>query len=180
MKWYVVYTQHHHERSVSDRLRQKGYEAFLPLGAMWRQAKGGPRQVTTPLFARCVFVRCYLEMYTHLELITMPGVIRLLEDAEGQVMVVPEAEMRVLQQLSVAGVPLERAPYPPEGEPVSVVQGPFEGIAGVLRPGTPPTLLVPLPTLQASIGVGIGRTHVAPCAHTGAALPHACSPRSEG
>jgi transcription antitermination factor NusG len=162
MKWYVLYTRHHHERAVYDRLRQKGFEAFLPLAVIWRQAKGGLRQASIPLFPRHIFVRCYLEMYTHLELITMPGVIRLLEDAEGQIVAVPEAEMRVLQQLSGAGVPLAHAPYPAEGEGVHVVQGPLRGIRGVLLRGAPTTLLVPLPTLRAGVAIGIGQTQVAP------------------
>jgi transcription antitermination factor NusG len=101
-------------------------------------------------------------MYAHLELITMPGVIRLLEDAEGQIVAVPEAEMRVLQQLSGAGVPLAHAPYPAEGEGVHVVQGPLRGIRGVLLRGAPTTLLVPLPTLRAGVAIGIGQTQVAP------------------
>jgi transcription antitermination factor NusG len=180
MKWYIVYTRHHHERAVYERLRQKGIEAYLPWAMIWRQGKGGPRQATVPLFPRYIFVRCYLEMYTHLELITLPGVIRLVEDTQGQPLEAPEAEMRVLQQLSGAGVPLERGPYPPEGESVRVVQGPLQGILGVLRAGAPTTLLVPVPSLRASVAVSIGHTQVAPMADVWERRTSSSPPRAEG
>ncbi|MGH8055747.1 MAG: transcription termination/antitermination NusG family protein [Candidatus Entotheonellia bacterium] len=179
MKWYIVYTRHHHERAVYERLRQKGMEAYLPWAAIWRQGKGGPRQAMIPLFPRYIFVRCYLEMYTHLELITLPGVIRLLEDAQGQPLEVPEAEMRVLQQLSGAGVPLERGPYPSEGERVRVAQGTLQGIAGVLRAGAPATLLVPIPSLRASVAVAIGRARVVPFDDRGTDARQAASPQAD-
>jgi len=118
-------------------------------------------------------------MYTHLELITQPGVIRLLEDAQGQPLEVPEAEMRVLQQLSGAGVPLERGPYPPEGERVQVVQGALQGIVGVLRAGAPSTLLVSVPSLRASVAVTTGRTQVAPIADVWDRRTSSSPPRAE-
>ena len=155
MKWYVLYTRHSHERSVYDRLRQKGYEVYLPFVTVWRVVKGELRQATIPLFPRYVFVRVYLEMYAHLELFSISGVIRLVEDAEGQTVVVPKTEMRTLQQLSGSGIPLVQAPYPPEGEPVQVVQGALQGITGVLWQRTPTTLLVPIATLKMSVAVGI-------------------------
>jgi len=180
MKWYIVYTRHHHERAVYERLRQRGIEVYLPWAVIWRQGKGGPRQAMIPLFPRYIFVRCFLEMYTHLELITLPGVIRLLEDAQGQPLEVPEAEMRVLQQLSGAGVPLERGPYPPEGERVRVVQGTLHGVAGVLRVGAPSTLLVPVPSLRASVAVTIGLTRVVPWDDGGTDACQTASPKAEG
>lgn len=163
MKWYVVHTQYHHERAVSDRLRLRSYEVYLPLAPVWRQSKRGMRQITAPLFPGHVFVRCHLDMYYHLELITTQGVIRLPEDPEGQFLMIPEAGIRLLQQLCAAGLPLARAAYQCDGTWVRVVQGPLQGVSGILEGEVPATLFVPIATLQVSVGVCIDGAHMIPC-----------------
>lgn len=162
MSWYILYTRYYHERSVYKRLQQKGFEVYLPVTMISRPSKREVRQVPTPLFPRYVFVRCYLEMYAHLELITLPGVLRLLESTRGRFLEVPEDEMRLLQQLGGVESSLERAAYPLEGEWMQVVRGPWLGIVGVVCKGSPGTLFVPIPSLHASIAVNIGDAPVTP------------------
>jgi len=169
MKWYVLYTRHYHERAVYERLLNKGFQAYLPWTTVWRRAKKGKRQAAIPLFPRYVFVRCYLEMYAHLELISLPGVMRLVEDSQaaGELLVIPEDQMRLLRQLSDAGLALERVDYQTEGEYVEVVHGPLRGLTGILRPEPRVMLLVPLQALQICIAVEMSRTQVTPCIRGG-------------
>jgi transcriptional antiterminator RfaH len=165
MKWYVLYTRHYHERAVYERLLNRGFQAYLPWAMVWRQAKSGLRQVTTPLFPRYVFVRCYLEMYAHLELISLPGVMHLLEDTEGQLLVLPDEEMRLLRRLSEAGYTLERVSYQGQAESgaaVEVVHGQLAGLTGILRQEPRTAVVVPIHTLQTCIAVEIGRGQVMP------------------
>jgi transcriptional antiterminator RfaH len=163
MKWYVLYTRHHHERAVYKRLLDKGFQSYLPLAMVWRKPSRDLRKVATPLFPRHVFVRCYLEMYAHLELISIPGVMRILEDVQGGLLVLAEDEIRVLRKLCDSDFPIERAEYRLQGELVEVVQGQLRGISGVLRQETEAILLVPIPTLQASVAVEINRAQLMPC-----------------
>jgi transcription antitermination factor NusG len=134
---------------------------------VWRKSNRGLRKVATPLFPRHVFVRCYLEMYAHLELISMPGVMRILEDTLGRLLVVHEDEMRLLRKLCDSDVSLERTGYQPQGEHVEVVQGQLRGISGVVREETKTILLVPIHTLQTSVAVEINRAQLMPCADDG-------------
>jgi transcriptional antiterminator RfaH len=164
MKWYMLYTRHHHERAVHERLLTKGFQAYLPLTMVWRKSNRRPRKVTTPLFPRHVFVRCYLELYTHLALISISGVMRILEDAQGQLRVVPEEEMRLLRKLCDSELFLEPTGYQPQGQRVEVVQGHLRGISGVIRQEAKTTLLVPIHTLQTSVAVEIDRDHLLLCA----------------
>jgi transcription antitermination factor NusG len=83
MKWYVLFTRHQHERAVYCRLLERGFQSYLPSVVVWRESPSGPRKASTLLFPRYVFVRCYLEMYAHLELISIPGVIKILEASQG-------------------------------------------------------------------------------------------------
>jgi transcription antitermination factor NusG len=164
MKWYVLYTRHHHERAVHNRVLDKSFQSYLPFTMVWRNSNRGPRKMATPLFPRHVFVRCYLEMYAHLELISVPGVMRILEDTQGRLLVVPEDEIRLLRKLCDADICLERSGYQPQGNLVEVVQGQLRGISGVIREGTQSTLLVPIHTLQTSVVVEVNRAQLMPCA----------------
>jgi transcriptional antiterminator RfaH len=169
MKWYVLYTRHHHERAVYERLLDKGFQSYLPLAMVWRKSKRRLRKVASPLFPRYIFVRCYLEMYAHLELISIPGVMRILEDLQGQLVVVPEDEIWLLRKLCDANIDLEHTGYHPEGEFVEVVEGQLRGISGVFREESKTTLLVPIHTLQTSVAVEVNRAQVIPYADRGKA-----------
>ena len=163
MKWYILYTRHHHERAVHDRLVDKSFQAYLPLTMGWRKSKRSLRKVAAPLFPRHVFVRCYLDLYAHLELISIPGVMRLLEDGQGQLRVVPEDEIRLLGKLCQADISLERTGYQLQGQLMEVVRGRLRGIAGIIRDGPRTSLVVPIHALQTSIAVEIDRSQLLPC-----------------
>lgn len=163
MKWYVLYTRPHHEQAVYERLLDKGFESFLPLTVVRRQSKAGLRKASTPLFPRHLLVRCYLEMYTQIEVIATPGVMQLLDDAHGQFLVVPDEEICILRQLCEAGIAAEKAAYQ-MGQLVKVVDGPLAGLTGVIRKGRPRRLLIPIHTLKQSVAVPIGGAHVVPVA----------------
>lgn len=163
LKWYVLYTRHHHDRTVRDRLAHKGFEVFQPLLKVWRRSNGVSREANLPLFPRRLFVHCYLEMYAHLELISTPGVLHLLEDVHGRVLVVADEEIRTLGQIGIAGVPFERAPYHIQGNRVQVVQGPLRGVTGVVSEGSQTTLFVPINALRESVAVQIGLEQLITC-----------------
>lgn len=160
MKWYVLYTRHHHERTVYERLLARGLELYLPLARVWRKSHRGLREMISPLFPRYLFVRCYLEMYAHLELISIPGVLHVMEDERGQLMVISEDEIRLLRKLCNTDVALEGAAYLPDGEFVEVVEGRLRGVAGVFSDQNKTTLFIPLHTLRASVAVEVGSTQV--------------------
>jgi transcription antitermination factor NusG len=128
----------------------------------WRRSRRGLRKVVTPLFPRHVFVRCYLEIYAHLELISIPGVLRIMEDAQGRWLVLPEDEIHLLRRLCDSDSSRERTSYQPEGELVEVVEGHLRGLFGVIREQVKTTLLVPIHTLQVSVAVDVERTQLKP------------------
>lgn len=167
MKWYVVYTKPRHERTVCERLLHGGFDPWLPLATVWRTSKSGPRRASTPLFPRHLFVRCYLEMYNHLAVITTPGVIRLIEDEYGQCLVVPDEEILLLRRLCEADTALQKAGYDCTGLRVEIVDGPLAGITGVIRDDRPQELLIPMHALKQCVAVTIGEGQVVLISHVG-------------
>jgi hypothetical protein len=101
-------------------------------------------------------------MYAHLALISIPGVMRMLEDLQGQLVVVPEDEIRLLRRLCDANIALERSGYCTEGQFAEVVEGKLRGISGVFRETSKTILLVPIHTLQTSIAVELNPAQVMP------------------
>jgi hypothetical protein len=116
-------------------------------------------------------------MYAQLELIGIPGVMRILEDAEGQLLVISEEEMRILRRLNDAGLPLEQVSYQSEGEQVEVVHGPLKGMIGMMPRGPGAALLIPIRTLRTCIAVEVNRTQVAPASAGMESLSRPLSPR---
>jgi Transcription termination factor nusG len=118
-----MFTRHHHERAVCERLSGRGFQVFLPLEMGWHRSHRGLRKVATPLFPRYVFVRCYLEIYAHLEFISIPGVFRIGEDAQGRLLVFPQDKIQILRKLCESDFSRERTRYQPEGKLVEVIEG---------------------------------------------------------
>ena len=79
-----------------------------------------------------VLVRCYLGIYAHLEFISSPGVMQILEDTQGWLRGVPEDETRLLRKPCDSNISLERTGYQPRGQLIQVVRGRLRGISGVL------------------------------------------------
>ncbi|NUM30841.1 MAG: UpxY family transcription antiterminator [Bacteroidetes bacterium] len=56
-KWYVIYTNHHHEKKTVQLLQQNGIECFLPLHKVRKKWSDRIKIVEVPLFKSYVFVR---------------------------------------------------------------------------------------------------------------------------
>jgi len=110
-------------------------------------------------------------MYAHLELISIRGAMRLLEDPEGQFLVVSDEEIHLLRHLINGGVPLELGTYQIEGERVEVVKGVLQGVSGIIREKTRTTLHVPIRALRVCVAVEIGQAQIIPCSD-GEGEPH--------
>src|SRR5579864_8916845 len=71
-RWYAAYTSANHEKCVSEQLRVRGVEQFLPLYTSIRQRKNRRVTVHCPLFPGYVFVRVALR--EKLKVLQIPGV----------------------------------------------------------------------------------------------------------
>jgi transcriptional antiterminator NusG len=75
-RWYATCTRSRHEKTVTDQLRRRSVETFLPLYEAVRQWKNGRHRVELPLFPGYAFVRIALR--DRLEVLKVPGVVRLV------------------------------------------------------------------------------------------------------
>jgi transcription antitermination factor NusG len=131
--WYACYTRARHEKQVEQLLQQRGFESFLPLIPRVRQWKDRKKLVEFPLFPSYVFGRFTL---TELHgVLTTPGVSTIVR-ASGYPTPIPERDIenvrRFAQAIAETGVEPEQRPYLEEGQWVRVLEGPFEGVEGIV------------------------------------------------
>src|SRR5258706_14003285 len=106
-RWYAAYTSANHEKCVSEQMRVRGVEHFLPLYASVRQRKNGRVTLQRPLFPGYVFVRMALR--DKLRVLQIPGVVRLV-GFDGRPTALPEGEIEALRTSMESGVRAE--PHP--------------------------------------------------------------------
>lgn len=132
-RWYACYTRARHEKRVEELLRERGLESFLPLVPRLQQWKDRKKRVLFPLFPSYVFSRFTLGDVHRI--LTTPGVATIVR-ANGYPTPIPDREIenvrRFADGIAETGIEPEPCPFIAEGEWVRVVDGPFQGVEGVV------------------------------------------------
>lgn len=131
--WYACYTRARHEKQVEQLLQQRGFQSYLPLVPLMRQWKDRKKLVQFPLFPSYVFGRFTLKELHGV--LSTPGVSTIVK-ANGYPTPIPERDIANVQKFAQAvaetGVEIEQRPFLIEGEWVKVLEGPFEGVEGIV------------------------------------------------
>mgnify|MGYP001047069255 CR=1 FL=1 len=130
--WYVIHTASRHEFRVEARLRQKGFEAFLPTLVVPSRRQDRRLLLTVPLFPGYLFVRTELIPTNFYEIVQVPGIARIL-GFRGRFEPVPE-EVITSIRLALAS-PRFYGPthYLKRGRRVRIVEGPLAGAVGIVK-----------------------------------------------
>jgi len=127
--WYAVYTIVRHEKAVDTALREKEVETFLPLREVISQWKDRKRRVQFPLFPGYMFVHANIE--DRLSILKTPGIVRLL-GASGKPLPVPDEQVEAIRKLLESKLPFDPYPYFRKGKKVIVINGPLQGVTGII------------------------------------------------
>lgn len=131
--WYACYTRSRHEKQVDRLLQERGFETFLPLVPRVSQWKDRRKVVEWPLFPSYVFGR--FEAEDMQRVLATPGVAGLVK-TNGRPARIDDAELenvrRFAHALAGGEVEVEQRPFLTEGEWVEVMDGPFQGIRGIV------------------------------------------------
>jgi transcription termination/antitermination protein NusG len=131
--WYACYTRARHEKQVEAQLKQRGMDSYLPVVQQVRQWSDRKKAVQFPLFPSYVFGRFTLsEVHT---VLTTPGVSTIVR-ANGYPTPIPIADLENVRKFVAAiaesGLDPDPRPFLTEGQWVRVLEGPFEGVEGVV------------------------------------------------
>lgn len=132
-RWYACYTRARHEKKVDRILRERGLESYLPTMPRERQWKDRKKIVDWPLFPSYVFARFTLgDMH---RVLTTPGVATIVRHGPHPTPIAAselENVRRFVEALTDSGMEAEVRPLVEEGQRVRVVEGPFEGVEGIV------------------------------------------------
>jgi transcription antitermination factor NusG len=137
IKWYALSVKVNCEKKVQRQLLIMGIDCFVPLVSTIREWSDRKKKVQIPLIPAIVFVKCTLpELQLAYNIRNVFGPIKYL----GKPAPIVERDINTLKKISDQGHLIERVEMRsfPMGSQVIVLDGPFNGIKGVVVGGNHP------------------------------------------
>jgi transcription antitermination factor NusG len=127
--WFALSVNVRHEKVVSELLRNKGFETFLPLCKRRHQYARRFREFELPLFPGYLF--CHTFLTWRLPIMTTPGVIKLV--GAGRIPIpVDTNEITSLKKAVEAGVAMSPHHFWQSGQIGRISTGPLTGVEGIV------------------------------------------------
>ncbi len=165
LSWFAIRTKSQCEKMVSDALRYKGYEEFLPLYWSRRRWSDRIKVIQLPLFAGYLF--CRFDLASRNSILTTPGVSHIV--GQGRVpLPVDPSEVESIRLAVNSGQNIEPWRGLEVGNKVRIENGPLRGIEGMLLrfKGTN-HLILGVQLLQRSVAVEVDESWVMPSTSRG-------------
>jgi transcription termination/antitermination protein NusG len=151
--WYAVQVWTGRETFCADHLRTRGQDVFLPCYTEHRRWSDRIKKINRALFAGYVF--CRFSLQTALDVLTTPGVIRIVGTREGPLRV-PDDEIETIKRIVEMRLVAEPWRFLQSGQRLRLEAGPLRGTEGiVLTIKNRHRLIVAIPLLQRSIAVEV-------------------------
>jgi transcription antitermination factor NusG len=159
-RWYAAYTAPCREKRVLDHLAVREIESFLPLYLSSRKWKNGCRvELERPLFPGYVFVR--VARMDRVRVLEVPSVLSIVSRGCVPEPVDDDAIAALRDSFHLKG--LEPHPYLIVGERVSIFDGPFAGLSGIiLRKTSGLRVVITLDLIMQSIAIDVNIDDVEP------------------
>lgn len=126
-EWYALLVRPRSEKTVSELLKQKGYEDFLPLSSETHKWSDRFKVLKLPLFPRYLF--CRFDLREKVQVLRTQCVQRIVGFG-GEPQPVPEEEISSLRKLLESGLHPQTCEYLSNGQTVVVREGPLAGLRG--------------------------------------------------
>jgi len=154
LQWFALKTVTH-EKTVSDCLRMKGFEEFLPTYRTRKRWSDRFKEVQAPFFPGYVF--CRFDVTNRLPILTTHGVAFVV--GSGKIPVpIPDHEIAALKRVVASGLAAGPCPFLEVGQRVQIGEGPLEGVEGILTNlKSDWRVVVSVSLLQRSLSVEIDR-----------------------
>jgi transcription antitermination factor NusG len=156
--WYALQIRGRFEKLATKQLRDRGYDAYLPVFKSERRWSDRVKTVEKPLFSGYLF--CKFDIEHKLPVLVVPGVLSIV--GTGKVpATIPESQISSLQKIIASGMQCGPWPFVQNGQPISVARGPLAGVKGtVIEVKSSLRLILSLPLLHRSVAVEVDRNCV--------------------
>ncbi len=156
LNWYVLYTAPRAEKKVEQRLKEQGYEVYLPIIEVVRQWSDRKKKVQTPLFNGYLFVKTSKERLW--ESLQVNGAVKFV-NFSGEHATVQQSEIDTIKRIIETGVAVEVDTDPIEkGELVKIMGGPLQGFEGeCIQKSNQDYFIIRIPSINQSMLVSVPR-----------------------
>jgi transcription antitermination factor NusG len=153
--WYALHTRARHEKTVEQRLRERGVETYLPLVTEVHHWSDRRKAVQLPLFSSYVFARLSPTKIDRLRVLAIDGVFRFV-GVRGEGTPIPAAQVEAVRALVEGGLVWASHPFLKIGQRVRIRSGALDGVEGILidRAGGS-TLVISVDAIQRSLAVRV-------------------------
>jgi transcription antitermination factor NusG len=161
LEWYALRVKSRCEKIVSEQLRQKGYEEFLPMYWSRRLWSDRVKVLQLPVFAGYLF--CRFDVEKRLAILRTPGVVHIV--AKGKMPAPVDADQLESVRLAItSGQPIQPWARLEVGSKVRVELGPMRGVTGtLLRYKNATHLILGIDLMQRAVAVEVEENWVVPC-----------------
>jgi transcriptional antiterminator NusG len=159
--WFAIKVKSRHEKLVSEALKNKGYEQYLPLYAHRSQSgKRTPETHYLPLFPSYVF--CRFNPRYRVPILTTRGVIQIVsygpEPAE-----IDAEDIESIRAVTYSGVEISPCPYIAAGDEVTIRGGPLDGVDGLMvKHKSAGRVIISIHMIQRSVSVEVDLHRISP------------------
>ena len=129
VRWFVLTVAPQHEVAVRERLIVKGYDVSVPMYRVRRRWSDRVKTITLPLFPGYVF--CRFPSERRLPVLSTAGV-RGAICFGGQLAALEDADVARVHKLAESGLQVEPLEGIRTGMRVRILDGPLQGVEGVL------------------------------------------------
>jgi transcriptional antiterminator RfaH len=158
-RWYVAYTKSRNERKVSDRLKEKGIEHYLPLHKVLKQWSDRKKWVEEAVFKSYIFIRIGLDDYY--DVLNTEGVVAFVRIGTYPEPV-PDRQVLAVRKMLESDYELEINITDYDlGDSVQVIKGPMEGFIGnILEEQGKHKFAIHLEVIGQSVAMTIPKSHL--------------------
>jgi len=153
--WYALQIRPRFEKLAAKHLRDKGYDAYLPLFKSVRRWSDRVKTVDMPLFSGYLF--CKFDIEHRLPVLIVPGVLSVVGSGKLPA-TIRESQISSLQKVIASRMQCGPWPFVRSGQSISVERGPLAGLKGtVIEVKSNLRLILSLPLLHRSVAVEVDR-----------------------
>lgn len=153
--WYALQARARHERTVEQRLQERGVSTFLPMVTEIHRWSDRKKKVQLPLFSGYLFVKLARSKASAVRVLSVDGVFRFVGNG-GEGTPIPETQIDAVRALLAGELSWSHHPFLKIGQRVRIKSGALEGVEGILtaRSGAA-TLVISVDAIQRSLAVRV-------------------------
>jgi transcription antitermination factor NusG len=156
--WFAILARTGREKNATLLLENAGYECYMPVSKFIRRWSDRTKHCEVPLFPGYFF--CRMDPNNRLPVLMVQGVMQIVGTGKTPVPV-DEEEIAAIQRAAKSELPTMPWPYMEVGQVAQIMEGPLQGLAGIvvkIKSGTKLVLSVSL--LKRSVAVEIDRNWI--------------------